>query len=68
MRDYELIYIVHPELDDTALKDLTGKIALIQRGTYDFVTKISNAEAHGAAGVIDKVDAFQNSLLKCNLE
>jgi small subunit ribosomal protein S6 len=26
MRDYELVYVVHPELDDTALKELTAKI------------------------------------------
>ena len=26
MRDYELIYIVHPELDETAVKELTTKI------------------------------------------
>jgi len=26
MREYELIYIVHPELDDTAVKELTGKV------------------------------------------
>jgi small subunit ribosomal protein S6 len=26
MRDYELVYIVHPELDDTALKELTEKV------------------------------------------
>jgi small subunit ribosomal protein S6 len=26
MREYELIYIVHPELDETAVKDLTGKV------------------------------------------
>lgn len=33
-------------------KDFTGKFALIQRGTYDFVTKTKNAQAAGAAGVI----------------
>lgn len=26
MREYELIYIVHPELDDTAVKELAGKV------------------------------------------
>lgn len=33
-------------------KDFTGKIALIERGTLDFVTKITNAQNAGAAGVI----------------
>jgi minor extracellular serine protease Vpr len=32
--------------------DLTGKIALIDRGVCSFTTKISNAEAAGAIGVI----------------
>ena len=26
MREYELVFIVHPELDDTALKDLIEKV------------------------------------------
>lgn len=38
--------------DDFAGKDLTGKIALIQRGEIAFVTKALNAQAAGAAGVI----------------
>ncbi len=33
-------------------KDFTGKIALIERGSYNFVDKISMAESHGAAGAI----------------
>lgn len=33
-------------------KDLSGKIALIQRGAYNFTDKIMNAQNHGAAGVI----------------
>lgn len=37
---------------DFAGKNLTGKIALIKRGGYDFTAKIANAEAAGAAGVI----------------
>ena len=37
---------------DFAGKDFTGKFALIQRGTYDFVTKARNAQAAGASGVI----------------
>lgn len=33
-------------------QDFSGKIALIERGTYDFVAKIMNAHNHGAVGVI----------------
>lgn len=38
--------------EDFIGKDFSGKIALIERGTLDFVTKISNAQSAGAAGVI----------------
>jgi small subunit ribosomal protein S6 len=27
MRDYELVFIVHPDLDDTALKDVVEKVS-----------------------------------------
>ena len=37
---------------DFAGKDFAGKIALIERGSLDFVTKILNAQNAGAAGVI----------------
>lgn len=32
--------------------EVKGNVALIQRGTYDFATKISNAEKYGAVAVI----------------
>ena len=38
--------------EDFAGLDLTGKIALIQRGTYTFVDKAANAAAAGAVGAI----------------
>lgn len=41
MREYELIYIVHPELDETAVKELTTKI-------QDWITD--------AGGSISKLD------------
>ncbi|MDX8363793.1 S8 family serine peptidase [Cytobacillus sp. IB215665] len=43
---------VDPAADDFAGLDLTGKIALIQRGETWFITKALNAQAAGAAGVI----------------
>ncbi len=44
---------VDPEgCDDFSSVDLTGKIALIKRGTCMFCQKIHNAEAAGAIGVI----------------
>lgn len=37
---------------DFAGKDVTGKIALVKRGTHSFVDKALNAQAAGAAGII----------------
>jgi subtilisin family serine protease len=44
--------IVCSAADAAALPDLTGKIAIIGRGTCDFSTKIRYAELAGAHGVI----------------
>lgn len=49
---FELVHAGIGAPADFAGKDLTGKFALIQRGTLDFVTKALNAQAAGAAGVI----------------
>ncbi|GAA1033240.1 aminopeptidase PaaP [Virgisporangium ochraceum] len=40
------------EATDFAGVDVAGKIALVQRGSCDFVVKVRNAEAAGAAGVV----------------
>lgn len=47
-------------LPEQFVGDFTGKYALIQRGTLDFVTKALNAQAAGAAGVIvyNNVDGY----------
>jgi len=42
----------NPTADDFAGKDLHGKIALIQRGTIFFETKINNAAKVGAIGAV----------------
>jgi subtilisin family serine protease len=47
-----LVYVGLGAPSDYAGKDLHGKIALIQRGTYLFVDKIKNAEDAGAAAAI----------------
>lgn len=49
---YELVDCGLGGPDDFTGKDLTGKIALVQRGTYNFVDKQLNAQAAGALGVI----------------
>ena len=43
MRDYELVFIVHPELDDTALKGVVDRV-------QNWIT--------GAGGSVDKVDMW----------
>ena len=43
MREYELVFIVHPELDDTALKDVIEKVS-------GWITE--------GGGIISKVDLW----------
>lgn len=47
-----LVYVGLGAPEDYAGKDMRGKIALIQRGTYTFYSKIQNAENAGAAAAI----------------
>ncbi|USK87472.1 M28 family peptidase (plasmid) [Peribacillus asahii] len=48
----ELVYVGLGAEDDFEEKDVEGKIALIERGTYSFAEKISNATKAGASAVI----------------
>ncbi|WP_043931877.1 M28 family peptidase [Bacillus sp. EB01] len=48
----ELVYAGLGQASELANLDLTGKIALIQRGSISFAEKVLNAAAKGAAGVI----------------
>lgn len=50
--EYELVDCGLGDVADFEGKDLKGKIALIQRGSIDFITKKLNAQVAGAAGVI----------------
>lgn len=50
--EYEFVYAGLGGEVDFAGMDLTGKIALIQRGTYTFLDKAANAAAAGAVGAI----------------
>ena len=43
MREYELVFIVHPDLDDTALKDVVEKVS-------GWITE--------AGGIVSKVDIW----------
>ncbi|MDD3072907.1 MAG: S8 family serine peptidase [Eubacteriales bacterium] len=50
--EYEFVYAGLGGVDDFAGLDLTGKVALIQRGTYTFLDKAANAAAAGAVAAI----------------
>ncbi|MDO6355930.1 S8 family serine peptidase [Caloramator sp. CAR-1] len=50
--EYELVYCGLGRTTDVANLDLTGKIALIERGAITFIEKKLNAQARGAIGVI----------------
>lgn len=48
----EIVYCGLGNKEDFEGKDLSGKIALIERGTLTFVQKVSNATKAGAAAVV----------------
>ena len=50
--EYELVYCGLGSEEEFNEVDVTGKVALIDRGTLTFVEKLQNAEAAGAAFVI----------------
>ncbi|MEI4315938.1 S8 family serine peptidase [Streptococcus suis] len=51
-KEYEYVYAGIGQASDFDSLDLTGKLALIKRGTITFSEKIANATAAGAVGVV----------------
>lgn len=51
-KEYEYVYAGIGQNSDFVGLDLTGKIALIKRGSITFSEKVANATAAGAAGVV----------------
>ena len=51
-KDYDYVYVGVGKEENYEGKDLTGKIALVQRGENSFEDKVKIAKKHGAAGVI----------------
>lgn len=51
-KEYEYVYAGISQASDFDGLDLTGKLALIKRGTITFSEKIANATAAGAVGVV----------------
>ncbi|MBF0780980.1 MULTISPECIES: S8 family serine peptidase [unclassified Granulicatella] len=50
--DYEYVYVNLGKKEDFNQLDLSGKIALIQRGEITFTEKVTNAKNAGAEGVV----------------
>jgi minor extracellular serine protease Vpr len=65
-QNYQLVYCGYGEQTDFAGKDLTGKIALVQRGKIYFGDKDLNAKAVGASGIIvfNNVSSIPNIALQ----
>ena len=51
-KDYDYVYVGVGKEENYEGKDLTGKIALVQRGENSFEDKVKIAKKHGAAGVL----------------
>ena len=51
-KDYDYVYVGVGKEENYEGKDLTGKIALVQRGENSFEDKVKIAKKYGAAGVI----------------
>ncbi|MGL5381004.1 endo-alpha-N-acetylgalactosaminidase family protein [Clostridium sp.] len=51
-KEYEAVYCGLGGVEDFEGKDLTGKVAIVDRGTHTFVDKAKNAQAAGASFVI----------------
>ena len=51
-KDYDYVYVGVGKEENYEGKDLTGKIALVQRGENSFEDKVKIAKKHGAVGVI----------------
>ena len=51
-KDYDYVYVGVGKEENYEGKDLTGKIALVQRGENSFEDKVKIAKKHGAAGII----------------
>lgn len=68
MREYELIFIVHPDLDDTALKDVIEKVSGWITEAGGSVTKVDLWGKRRMAYSIRKQKEGQYVLLKTEME
>jgi small subunit ribosomal protein S6 len=68
MREYELIFIVHPDLDDTALKDVIEKVSGWITEAGGTVSKVDLWGKRKMAYSIRKQKEGQYVLLKTQME
>lgn len=68
MRDYELVFIVHPDLDDTALKDVIDKVSGWITEAGGSVSKVDLWGKRKLAYSIRKQKEGQYVLLKTQME
>ena len=68
MREYELVFIVHPDLDDTALKDVVDKVSGWITEAGGSVSKIDLWGKRKLAYSIRKQKEGQYVLLKTQME
>lgn len=68
MREYELVFIVHPDLDDTALKDLVEKVQGWISDAGGTVSKVDFWGKRKMAYSIRKQKEGQYVLLKIQME
>jgi small subunit ribosomal protein S6 len=68
MREYELVFIVHPDLDDTALKDVIEKVSSWITDAGGIVSKIDLWGKKRMAYAIRKQKEGQYVLFKTQME
>ncbi len=68
MREYELVFIVHPDLDDTALKDVIEKVSGWITEAGGSVSKVDLWGKRKLAYTIRKQKEGQYVLLKTQME
>jgi len=68
MRDYELVFIVHPDLDETALKDVISKVSSWITDAGGSISKVDLWGKRKMAYSIRKQKEGQYVLLRTQME
>lgn len=68
MRDYELMFIVHPDLDDTALSDMVKRVSAWITDDGGTIAKTDLWGKRQLAYPIRKVNQGQYVLLQVNMD